>query len=350
MKKSIFTIMTCALASFSYGAGGESGDMEPKFTIPLQIDIQAKKAFDETADENNLSSIYGRLRIKLNYEDANIKSHGQLMFYPADFGYEALRTEQNLAGADSVTLEQLDQFPLSKTLVYQAWIKTKGKPVNFKIGRFDVGSREGHHFGDYLEHYTGPGFMGGGETVNGAEVMGGNDMIHADFGIEFKDDQLNTGDLRFEAHLFPSVEKGFFAKAGWKANVIDITQNDDADVLHTVAAGAGFKIDKGMKAFAEWGYQDLNAEDDDHKHMPITAGFQMPVGTILDAVVLEAEFEGEREHNVLPALFLKKNINDYFGLYVGAYNTGKQEEFAESFEMAVRLSGFLNPKAGNLSK
>jgi hypothetical protein len=98
-------------------------------------------------------------------------------------------------------------------------------------------------------------------------------------------------------------------------NIFDLAYNEDAIIQPRYIVGADFEIVKNLKPFIEVGFIDTSKVLDDGKYMvPFTAGTFIPAGKILNTVVAEVEFLGERK-----AKDLNKQVKDmplHWALYI----------------------------------
>ncbi len=341
--KSIQKILATTAIALASTWGAEP---DTTFKIHMQFDIQSMKNFDKAWDENTVNDIWGRVRFRAQYNTPSYQSDLYLFYYPEGFGYSTVGLVRQ---DDSLDFNDFKTQNITKTLVYRANISSKDKPVNFTLGRFGVGSREGHHFGSYLEEFKiAPGFMVSDKTINGLELFTGiKGLYTAGLAFETADANLNKGSVRFEAKLFPGTKQGIYAKAGWRSNAFDVMQ---ADVTpnHTIAGGIGFAVNSDLNLYTEAAAVKLN--NDALKKFPITAGLKMKIPGILNTLVVEGEFEKDREIPLIPAIYLDRLIDEWLNIQVGFANTGSTDKFMDNNQITLRVSGMMNPKMPSLLK
>jgi hypothetical protein len=131
--------------------------------------------------------------------------------------------------------------------------------------------------------------------------------------------------------------------------VFDVVYDSDAEIKHNASLKANLPIiRKHMNIFAEAALMNIDPNED--MVIPVTGGFAF-FTPVVDRIILEAEYIGDRhEHpeyqsfktknvkDVLGALYLEKAFTDRFSLSAGFHSYGSSRDFMLSGNLVGRIN------------
>lgn len=339
-------------------------------TFPSKIDIQGKKVlWNETEDVkgDNLEQWFGRATLSMLSKTSDFEGKVTIRAIPADFGGKMAMVQKKdkimpvdsvmtrtVNGGGSYTIdttvyrsqevEEIVEQSVDQFEIYEAYTYFKMEVVDLKMGRFWSNDRIGMAFGNYADNKSGASFMPAGKGVNAFEVS--KSVLGSLFfrmSLESSDPNLNKGDLRI-GMKFADLSSISWLKIGvnYRSNLFDVVKDPDAVVMHNGAATVELPLGK-FRVFGEAGFRGMDS-DGEITEIPITGGVEIPAGRALDKVLLEAEWNKDREaksgkaKEVLGSIFVQKKISDRFMISFGVQSNDQTEDFA----MIGRLTGTIN--------
>jgi hypothetical protein len=319
-------------------------------------------------------------------QSENFKGKVHLRMYPGEFG-------DNIMNSDMEPIER------DKIEIYEAWAWHRGDYFNFKIGRWSNTTRYGSQtFGGYIDakkdnnldkgSWKGftknivrreAGFMSTYYPENSVQFGFHNAVedISLDLSLISTDKNLDKGDLRVHLRFEDLANvNGLNVGLGYRSNMFDEVYSKYGDVTHTVALGGNVPVLadlgflKSMNLFVEAaviGLDDRNGDDKDECvnpkvdfelskncrsdkgklntfYKPILAGLEIDLYRSFDKIVIEAEYDRNRENknghvkDILGSIYVKKELNDRFTINLGM----QSENNSKDFSFAGRLQGRIN--------
>ena len=363
--------------------------------VPANFEIQARKIFPLTDindgwGDDNLDTWWGRANLMVLTESENFVGKVHLRMYPG----------QLYGKAEEIGDGKKDRYgrPEARDIfqLYEAWAWHRGDYVNIKIGRWDNTTRFGSkNFGGYIDAkrdvndatlygnnargedlprksvtLRSTGFMNTYTPENAVQFGLNNfsENISLDVALISGDNHLNRGDLRIYFSFkdlagLENVDIGL----GYRSNVFDEIYNKRGDVTHTIDFGFRMPlvkeadIVKSVNLFAEAALIGLDdqigtkdradgggcSRDKGCENVfPLLGGLDISLHRGLDKVVIEAEYDSNRDakknHNkdkfVLGSIYVQKILNDRFTLNMGI----QSENNTKDFSYAARLQGRIN--------
>jgi hypothetical protein len=359
--------------------------------FPANFEIQGKKVMPLDSEDwpaDNLDQWWGRANLMVETQSENFKGKVHLRMYPGEFG-------------DRIPVSDTSSIARDRIEIYEAWAWHKGDYFNFKIGRWSNTTRFGSQtFGGYIDAKRDKNLdeatSKDGSTKNTvrrqAGFMSTYDPENAvQFGVNFLEDifldlslismdkNLNKGDLRLNLRFEDLANvNNLNVGIGYRSNLFDEVYSKYGDVTHTVALGGKVPILtdigflKNMNLFIEAaliGIDDQNGtaissdcpktspsrfevnslcRSDKGKlnsiDKPILAGLEIDLYRSFDKVVVEVEYDGNRENknghvkDILGSIYVKKQLNDRFTVNLGM----QSENNSKDFSFAGRLQGRIN--------
>ncbi|MDR2999933.1 MAG: hypothetical protein LBU89_01600 [Fibromonadaceae bacterium] len=364
--------------------------------VPANFEIQARKVMPVDADgwpEDNLNEWWGRANLMVLTESENFIGKVHLRMYPGDFrdqtyvSYKPDYCPSNDCSA-SPTIAKRDVIEL-----HEAWAWHRGNYFNLKIGRWDNTTRFGSMtYGGYVDakkdkfitsdpsrntYRRAEGFLSTFVPENAVQ-FGFNDLsenISLDIALISSDRHLNRGDLRtyFNFKDLAGIESMNIG-VGYRANIFDGIYDKTTDVTHTVSLGFRLPLIKdagllrSLSLFGEAAFigldDQLGIEGDASKGekpiankgptdpalFPLLAGLDLSFYRGFDKIVIEAEYDADRENkidrenpkknvkDILGSIYVQKKLNDRFTLDLGV----QSENNTKDFSLAARLQGRIN--------
>lgn len=343
---------------------------EAVLTFPAKIDIQGKKVlWNETEDVkgDNLEQWFGRATLSMLAKASDFEGKVTIRAIPADFGGKMamVQKKDQIVAVDSVMtrsvtgggtytvdttvyrsqeVESIVEQSVDQFEIYEAYTYYKTEVVDLKMGRFWSNDRLGMAFGNYADNKSGASFMPAGKGVNAFEIS--KSVLGSLFfrmSLESSDPNLNKGDLRI-GMKFADLSSISWLKIGvnYRSNLFDVVKDPNAVVMHNGATTVEVPLGK-FRIFGEAGFRGMDS-DGEITEIPITGGLEIPAGRALDKVLVEAEWNKDREaksgsaKEVLGSIFVQKKISDRFMISFGVQSNDQTEDFA----MVGRLTGTIN--------
>lgn len=344
--------------------------------VPAKIDIQGKKVLWNKTDDtegNNLEEWFGRATVSILSKTTDFEGKVTIRAIPADFGGNvasvSTKTEKvthkvwvdttirhTINGGGTYTTDSLiytdrevdtllvETKPADKFEIYEAYAFFQEDYLNLKLGRFWTNDRAGMAFGNYADNGVGASFMSAGKSSNAIEIS--KTVFNSIFfrlGLESSDPHLNKGDLRF-GMKFSDLSSISWLRVGahYRSNLFDVVKDPDAVVLHNAAGMVELPLG-GWRLWSEVGFRGMDS-DGEIAEIPITGGIEIPGGRILDKILLEAEWNKDREEKdgtakeVLGSVFIQKKVSNRFLISFGVQSNEQTEDFA----MVGRLTATIN--------
>jgi hypothetical protein len=228
-------------------------------------------------------------------------------------------------------------------------------------------------FGGYVDGYK-ASFLSSFDPENLMQLgLVFNENMSLDIAFISTDKNLNKGDLRayFKLKNLAGVPK-FDVGVGYRSNVFDEVYDKTGNVVNTLDLALRVPIIsevgvlKSLNFFLEAGILNLNEEDANGKatdlEIPVLGGLELALYRGIDKIVVEAEWDKEREggkpyldepgkkphyKEVAWSIYLQKDLTDRFGLQLGAHSaradeSGKAKVFTKDFGFSARLTGRIN--------
>lgn len=321
------------------------------FDINADFELEAGKVFWTTEDDemsDNLETWNGEANFAVLAEGEDFKGKIAVAFYPGDLRMsdesldkkakkEALR-EGTEKGTD-------DYFSLD-----EAWAFQETDMFNFKVGRWDNTDKNGDYFGGYIDGYL-TGFMSTQASENQLQ-FGFTPSETMDLFVSFisQSANLNKGDLRavFNFHNLEALNN-MKIQLGYRSNIFDVVYDSDAEIKHNVSLKANVPVVTNLfNIFGEVALMNLSADDD--MVMPITGGVSISL-PVIDRIILEAEYVGDRDEHkeyqgfaakhvkdVLGAVYVEKAFTDRFSLSAGFHSYGSTKDWMLSGNLVGRIN------------
>ena len=322
------------------------------FDVMADFELEAGKVFWATEDDengDNLETWNGEANFAILAEGDDFKGKLGISLHPGDLSkttadYETKREKRKAIREDKYN-EVSDYFELD-----EAWAYQETDHFSFKVGRWDNTDKNGDYFGGYIDGYLN-GFMSTQPSENQLQ-FGFTPTENMEFYLSLISGapHLNKGDLRaaFNFHGLEGLSE-LSVQLAYRSNMFDVVYDSDADVQHNASLKANLPVvRKYMNIFAEAALLNINPDED--MIIPVTGGiaFFTPV---VDRIILEAEYIGDRhEHpeyqgfktknvkDVLGALYLEKSFTDRFSLSAGLHSYGSSRDFMLSGNLVGRIN------------
>lgn len=308
MKKLLFFIFmaSCLLPQLS------SAEMK------VMADAGIQNETDFSDHDNDYMWFRGNLGVEQKTD--NFKGVVQLRFYPPDY--------------KGIELEYLDYDTgegtknITKLEVYKAYGKYSTSILDFSIGVLREKHLPGSYFGDYAQRGAGGGFKYSGSNYYGLKLEKKTGMFHT--ALVFSTDQLEyMGKTLWITETIKPMDV-LTLDLSCKTNALDKISNADNLLEGDVGISACYSYMKNQMVYTEIGLRDLESDEMD---MPITLGATIPVGSILDKLVLELEYEqkeeGDETNALLFALLCQKKIIDHLKMDMGIYSDKSGTDISE---------------------
>ena len=322
------------------------------FDVMADFELEAGKVFWNTEDDengDNLETWNGEANFAILAEGDDFKGKLGISLHPGDLDksiddYETKRQKREKIRNDEYN-EVSDYFELD-----EAWAYQETEHLSFKVGRWDNTDKNGDYFGGYIDGYL-AGFMSTQRSENQLQ-FGFSPTENMDFFVSLISTapHLNKGDIR-AAFNFHGLEglSDLNVQLAYRANVFDVVYDADAEIKHNASLKANLPIiRKTMNIFAEAAL--LNIDPNEDMVIPVTGGFAF-FTPVVDRIILEAEYIGDRhEHpeyqsfktknvkDVLGALYLEKAFTDRFSLSAGFHSYGSSRDFMLSGNLVGRIN------------
>jgi chemotaxis protein histidine kinase CheA len=322
------------------------------FDVMADFELEAGKVFWNTEDDengDNLETWNGEANFAILAEGDDFKGKLGISLHPGDLeksvdDYETKRQKREKIRNDDYN-EVSDYFELD-----EAWAYQETEHLNFKVGRWDNTDKNGDYFGGYIDGYL-AGFMSTQRSENQLQ-FGFTPTENMDFFVSLISTapHLNKGDVR-AAFNFHGLEglSDLNVQLAYRANVFDVVYDSDAEIKHNASLKANLPIiRKHMNIFAEAALMNIDPNED--MVIPVTGGFAF-FTPVVDRIILEAEYIGDRhEHpeyqsfktknvkDVLGALYLEKAFTDRFSLSAGFHSYGSSRDFMLSGNLVGRIN------------
>jgi len=322
------------------------------FDVMADFELEAGKVFWNTEDDengDNLETWNGEANFAILAEGDDFKGKLGISLHPGDLeksvdDYETKRQKREKIRNDDYN-EVSDYFELD-----EAWAYQETEHLSFKVGRWDNTDKNGDYFGGYIDGYL-AGFMSTQRSENQLQ-FGFSPTENMDFFVSLISTapHLNKGDVR-AAFNFHGLEglSDLNVQLAYRANVFDVVYDSDAEVKHNASLKANLPIiRKHMNIFAEAALMNIDPNED--MVIPVTGGFAF-FTPVVDRIILEAEYVGDRhEHpeyqsfktknvkDVLGALYLEKAFTDRFSLSAGFHSYGSSRDFMLSGNLVGRIN------------
>lgn len=321
------------------------------FDINADFELEAGKVFWTTEDDemsDNLETWNGEANFAVLAEGEDFKGKIAIAFYPGDLRMsdesldkkakkEALR-EGTEKGTD-------DYFSLD-----EAWAFQETDMFNFKVGRWDNTDKNGDYFGGYIDGYL-TGFMSTQASENQLQFgFTPSETMDLNISLISKSVNLNKGDLRavFNFHNLEALNN-MKIQLGYRSNIFDVVYDTDAEIKHNVSLKANVPVVTNLfNIFGEVALMNLSADDD--MVMPITGGVSISL-PVIDRIILEAEYVGDRDEHkeyqgfaakhvkdVLGAVYVEKAFTDRFSLSAGFHSYGSTKDWMLSGNLVGRIN------------
>ena len=322
------------------------------FDVMADFELEAGKVFWNTEDDengDNLETWNGEANFAILAEGDDFKGKLGISLHPGDLeksvdDYETKRQKREKIRNDDYN-EVSDYFELD-----EAWAYQETEHLSFKVGRWDNTDKNGDYFGGYIDGYL-TGFMSTQRSENQLQ-FGFTPTENMDFFVSLISTapHLNKGDVR-AAFNFHGLEglSDLNVQLAYRANVFDVVYDSDAEIKHNASLKANLPIiRKHMNIFAEAALMNIDPNED--MVIPVTGGFAF-FTPVVDRIILEAEYIGDRhEHpeyqsfktknvkDVLGALYLEKAFTDRFSLSAGFHSYGSSRDFMLSGNLVGRIN------------
>ena len=322
------------------------------FDVMADFELEAGKVFWNTEDDengDNLETWNGEANFAILAEGDDFKGKLGISLHPGDLeksvdDYETKRQKREKIRNDDYN-EVSDYFELD-----EAWAYQETEHLSFKVGRWDNTDKNGDYFGGYIDGYL-AGFMSTQRSENQLQ-FGFTPTENMDFFVTLISTapHLNKGDVR-AAFNFHGLEglSDLNVQLAYRANVFDVVYDSDAEIKHNASLKANLPIiRKHMNIFAEAALMNIDPNED--MVIPVTGGFAF-FTPVVDRIILEAEYIGDRhEHpeyqsfktknvkDVLGALYLEKAFTDRFSLSAGFHSYGSSRDFMLSGNLVGRIN------------
>ncbi|WP_407448701.1 hypothetical protein [Fibrobacter sp.] len=322
------------------------------FDVMADFELEAGKVFWNTEDDengDNLETWNGEANFAILAEGDDFKGKLGISLHPGDLeksvdDYETKRQKREKIRNDDYN-EVSDYFELD-----EAWAYQETEHLSFKVGRWDNTDKNGDYFGGYIDGYL-AGFMSTQRSENQLQ-FGFTPTENMDFFVSLISTapHLNKGDVR-AAFNFHGLEglSDLNVQLAYRANVFDVVYDSDAEIKHNASLKANLPIiRKHMNIFAEAALMNIDPNED--MVIPVTGGFAF-FTPVVDRIILEAEYVGDRhEHpeyqsfktknvkDVLGALYLEKAFTDRFSLSAGFHSYGCSRDFMLSGNLVGRIN------------
>ncbi len=322
------------------------------FDVMADFELEAGKVFWNTEDDengDNLETWNGEANFAILAEGDDFKGKLGISLHPGDLeksvdDYETKRQKREKIRNDDYN-EVSDYFELD-----EAWAYQETEHLSFKVGRWDNTDKNGDYFGGYIDGYL-AGFMSTQRSENQLQ-FGFSPTENMDFFVSLISTapHLNKGDVR-AAFNFHGLEglSDLNVQLAYRANVFDVVYDSDAEIKHNASLKANLPIiRKHMNIFAEAALMNIDPNED--MVIPVTGGFAF-FTPVVDRIILEAEYIGDRhEHpeyqsfktknvkDVLGALYLEKAFTDRFSLSAGFHSYGSSRDFMLSGNLVGRIN------------
>ena len=320
------------------------------FDINADFELEAGKVFWTSEDDemgDNLETWNGEANFAVLAEGEDFKGKIAVAFYPGDLrmSNESLsKKEKKEALREGSDKGIGDYFSLD-----EAWAFQETEMFNFKVGRWDNTDKNGDYFGGYIDGYMN-GFMSTQPSENQLQFgFTPSETMDLNVSLISKSVNLDKGDLRavFNFHNLEALNN-MKIQLGYRSNIFDVVYDSDAEIKHNVSLKANVPVVSSFSLFGEVALMNLSADDD--MVMPITGGVSISI-PVIDRIILEAEYVGDRnEHkdfqsfaakhvkDVLGAVYIEKAFTDRFSLSAGFHSYGSTRDWMLSGNLVGRIN------------
>jgi hypothetical protein len=327
--------------------------------FPTKFQIEGTKIlYNELEDTHahNLDNWWGRIFFGIQSKTDKFFGYGRVAVYPENFGNNFITNVEesrdttvykswkgSVLQQDSTIEGQVQYEKSAKIKLYEAFGSYNAGPVAFKVGRWMIDDKQGMTFGNYLDNSIGGKFIALGPYVEAMELSSQvTEQFFARVQLESADANLNRGNMRlfFEFANLDALNKMTFG-IGYRNNIFDRIKYPDEDVIRNFDLMANLKLAPYFRLFAEGAILGVGATDENGKAEKattvLTFGTELPLQILLDKIVLEGEFNHQRDKQFLGSIYLKKEITNHFDLEFGAYSYNQTKDFA----LSLRGTGYI---------
>ena len=319
------------------------------FDINADFELEAGKVFWTSEDDeysDNLETWNGEANFAVLAEGDDFKGKIAVAFYPGDLkdeGY-ATKAEKKEAFRNDQNGNKDDYFSLD-----EAWALQETDMISFKVGRWDNTDKSGDYFGGYIDGYL-AGFMSTQESENQLQFgFTPSETMDLYVSLISQSANLNKGDLRavFNFHNLEALNN-MKIQLGYRSNIFDVVYDADANIQHNVSLKFNLPIVDFLSVFGEAALMNLSADGD--MVIPVTGGIAFET-SVVDRIILEAEYVGDRfDHpefmsfrgkhvkDVLGAVYLEKAFTDRFSLSAGFHSYGCTKDWMLSGNLVGRIN------------
>lgn len=340
----------------SQGKKPASGGLMRSVSFPVNIQVQGSKyLYDEIEDEklNNVDEWFGRVNTGILVQDGHYLGKVNLRIYPENFGRSYITSYT--PSRDTTIYKDWKGFPLpvdstieetqstsqiTVTEVTEAWASYGIA----KVGRFKNSKNNGKFFGNYLDNPLGGKFLQEAPSIDALELSGRIDeRFLLSVQLESTDPNLNKGNIRAYAEFsrLTGLEAMEFL-IGFRGNVFDQIKYSDAVFVSNWTLAAKLNLSKNLSLFAEGAITGIGAEDENGNdikaRVPVTGGVELPVTPVFDRAIIEAEWNYQRDKEILGSLYLQKDITPFFTFDAGLYSYSESSDLGMSLRMTSQLN------------
>lgn len=287
------------------GVGFSDDSKEEELNFKGSLDIQAQKNLYEDGVSKNLEKLFGRINLQVHKNNEEMEGKMTVRAYPSGFGYEPVI---GIEGDGSVQTQKVAKFQ-----ILDAWAKTKGSALSFKVGRWFYGDAPAKVFGSYLDITHGSNrVLGRLYGVNALEVSNKVGMFETAIAAITKDESLDEGEFRGVEKIRPN--KDLLIMLSYKTNIWNRVRDDNSDHQQSWDVQARYKVNKEVQGFVEVaGKENANGI----MEYPVLVGSSLPTLGLLNQLILEVEIvdasSGTRKDNpVLWAVSAVKKLSDNY--------------------------------------
>jgi hypothetical protein len=329
------------------GAQEKTAEVPSLLELNGSIQVQTQKALWDNNTKVNLDEFWGRANFGATFKTQKFSSALNIRAFPEGWGYEPLTGLSIKDSTDTISLAA-SKTQIAKFQIEQAWVKYTWAALDLKIGRFSTTTSKTFALGNLLDQNPGTAFQGKLAYHNALEGLLKTGPVATAIMLGAGDKDLNTGYLRIllSATL---LNNAFLINAGYRANVFDLANNEDAEVYNRYFIGAEYEIIKGLRPYFELGILDntngvVQKNVDKENVLPFVVGTTIPAGKIFNALVAEIEVLKDRVINkkdvpLLWNLYIDKKFNNYSRFQIGLFSDAAGD--AEKVRIAIRFTGSL---------
>jgi hypothetical protein len=203
----------------------------------------------------------------------------------------------------------------------------EGDMLNLRVGRDFLWRTEGNFYGNYINTgITSTQFFNEGVPGNFLEFERVMDIASFVVMLESTSSNLNSGNLMTWLSIDPVPM--FSLGVGYKSNVFDLINDEDAEVVHALALNTMYSTPSDFEVFAELGVRDISSERD--AFAPVLVGARYPLTGVFEYIQVETELlktgdreklTGVEENPVLYGVSSVVELSDHMNLDVGLFTT-----------------------------